>query len=63
MKSANTGKIDWNKNVVGKMSKTAFVKKFEKIFPGVNLEDEYQKLFPSKSKKKSQSEEGQEPES
>lgn len=62
MKKAKTGKIDWNKNVVGKLTKSAFVKKFEKIFPDVNLEDEYNKLFPPKSNK-SQIDKGQEPES
>ena len=56
-------KIDWNIDVVGKLSKSAFVKRFEKVFPGLDLSDEYDQLFPPKPRKKSGDKEGQEPES
>lgn len=58
-----TGKIGWNKELLKKLTRAAFIKKFEEVFPDVDLGSEYDRMFPPKPKKQGSGEmNGGEPE-
>lgn len=58
-----TGKIGWNRELIKKLSRTAFLKRFEEVFPDVDLGSEYDRMFPPKPKKKESGErKGEQPE-
>ncbi len=46
--------ISFNNKYVKTLSKTAFVKKFEKVYPDADLEKEYYKIVPKKEKPEEQ---------
>lgn len=45
-------KIKFNKEAAKKLTRAAFIKKYESVFVGIDLGAEYDKMFPPKKKEK-----------
>lgn len=43
-------KVSFNKRYVKTITKQQFIKKFKDVFPGLDLEKEYEKIVPPKKK-------------
>lgn len=44
-------KIDFNPVVIGKLTKSQFKKRFEKVYPNADLDEAYDRIVPKKVKK------------
>lgn len=49
-------KIKFNKEAVKKMTRSAFIKRFEDVFIGIDLGARYDEMFPPKKKEKKEEE-------